>query len=157
MKKHIPIILLAVLMLIPAANVQAQYRKKRPTTDIIKDGENRRQWLGNKADTSWRPTVGGLYEQVTLPDAGKKGKKTEPIIDMGGKHKVRQSAYDTVWKFTAFDAKTFYFIDYDYNKFRALKWQRDKDRNWEEFDPVMDYLASAGRIPMHRHRQGPAR
>ena len=149
MKKHIPIILLAVLMLIPAANVQAQYRKKRPTTDIIKDGENRRQWLGNKADTSWRPTVGGLYEQVTLPDAGKKGKKTEPIIDMGGKHKVRQSAYDTVWKFTAFDAKTFYFIDYDYNKFRALKWQRDKDRNWEEFDPVMDYLASAGRIPMH--------
>ena len=28
MKKHIPIILLAVLMLIPAANVQAQYRKK---------------------------------------------------------------------------------------------------------------------------------
>ena len=149
MKKHFPIILLAALMLIPAGNVQAQYRKKRPTTDIAKDGENKRQWLGSKADTSWHPTVGGLYEQVTLPDVGKKGKKTEPIIDQSGKHKVRQAAYDTVWKFTAFDAKTFYFIDFDYNKFRTLKWKRDKDRDWGNFDPVMDYISTAGRITMH--------
>ncbi len=150
MKKQLLIIFLAAMILIPAANVQAQYRKKRPTTDIVKDGENRRQWLGNMADTSWHPTVGGLYEQVTLPEqSGKKGKKSEPIIDPSGKHKVRESAYDTVWKFTAFNAKTFYFIDYNYNNFRSLKWQRDNDRNWGNFDPVMDYLSSAGRIPMH--------
>lgn len=149
MKKHVLIFCLAVLMLAPAGNVQAQYRKKRPTTEIAKDGENKRQWLGRTADTSWRPTIGGLYEQVTNTGNTKKGKKTEPIIDPSGKRKVREAAYDTVWKFTSFDAKTFYFIDYDYNKFRALKWERDKDRDWGKFDPVMDYLSSAGRIPMH--------
>ena len=149
MKKLFPIVLLAVLMLLPANNVQAQYRKKRATTEIAKDGDNKRQWLGRTADTSWHPTIGGLYEQVTSAATGKKGKKTEPIIDPAGKRKIRESAYDTVWKFTAFDAKTFYFIDYDYNRFRTLKWQRDKERDWGKFDPVMDYLSTAGRIPMH--------
>ena len=149
MKKHSLIIVLAALMLIPTANVQAQYRKKKPTTEIEKEGANKRMWLGNKTDTNWHPTTGGLYEQVTMPETSKKSKKAEPIIDVNGKHKVRESAYDTVWKFTAFDGKTFYYVDYNYNNFRPLKWQRDKDRNWGNFDPVMDYLTSAARIPMH--------
>lgn len=149
MKKNIFILCLAALFLIPASNVQAQYRKKKTTTEIAREGYNKRLWLRNKADTTWHPTPGGLYEQVTLPDAGKKGKKTEPIIDASGKHKVRETAYDTVWKFTTFDAKKFYFVDYDYNCFRPLKWLKDDKRDWGNFGPVWNYLSSAGRIPMH--------
>lgn len=149
MKKHIWIIMLAALFMVPVTNVQAQYRKKKETTDIIKEGNNKKLWLRNNADTNWTPTPGGLYEQVTLADASKKGKKTEPIIDQAGKHKVRQAAYDTVWKFTTFDAKKFYYVNFDYNKFRQIKWQKADKRDWGTFDPVMDYLSSAGRIPMH--------
>lgn len=138
------------MFLIPAVNVQAQYRKKKPTTEIVREGTNKKLWLRNKADTNWHPTPGGLYEQVNNPEfAGKKGKKTEPIIDEGGKHKVRETAYDTVWKFSTFDGKTLYYINYNYNNFRTLKWMKDDQRDWGTFDPVMDYLVSAGRIPMH--------
>lgn len=149
MKKHILIIALAALFLLPSVSVQAQYRKKKPTTEIVKEGTNKRLWLRNKADTNWHPTPGGLYEQVTLPNSGKKGKKTETIIDENGKRKVRESAYDTVWKFSTFDAKTLYYVNYNYNNFRPLKWMKDDKRDWGTFDPVMDYLSSAGRIPMH--------
>jgi outer membrane protein OmpA-like peptidoglycan-associated protein len=148
MKKHLLIVLLALLVTLPTGSLKAQYLKKKQTTEIAREGNNKRLWLRSKADTNWHPTPGGLYEQVTLPNT-KKGKKVEPIIDEGGKHKVRESAYDTVWKFTAFDGKTFYFVDYDYNRFRQLKWLRDDQRDWGKFDPVMDYLRSAGRIPMH--------
>ncbi len=148
MNKRLLIILLVALTLLPATNVQAQYLKKKQTTEIAREGNNKRLWLRSKADTNWHPTPGGLYEQVTMPNT-KKGKKVEPIIDPNGKHKVRESAYDTVWKFTAFDGKTFYFVDYNYNNFREQKWLRDSDRNWGKFDPIMDYLQSAGRIPMH--------
>lgn len=149
MKKHIWIFMLAALFLLPSTNVQAQYRKKKETTDIIKEGNNKRLWLRNNADTNWHPTPGGLYEQTFLAGDAKKGKKTEPVIDQAGKHKVRQTAYDTVWKFTTFDAKKFYFVDYNYNNFRVLKWLKDDKRDWGTFDPVMDYLRTAGRIPMH--------
>lgn len=149
MKKHIWIIALAALFVIPSTQVQAQYRKKKETTEIIKEGNNKRLWLRNNADTNWHPTPGGLYEQVTMSGTDKKGKKTEPIIDTQGKHKVRHTAYDSVWKFTTFDAKKFYFVDYNYNNFRTLKWQKDDKRDWGAFDPVMDYLRTAGRIPMH--------
>ncbi len=149
MKRNVIISFLALLLLVPAGNVQAQYRKKKQTTDIIKEGTNKRLWLRSKSDTSWVPTEGGLYEQVTRPElSGKKGKKVDPIIDPNGKHKVRETAYDTVFKFAAFDAKRLYYVDYNYNDFRALKWLKDKDRNWGTFDPVMDHLTSAGRIPM---------
>lgn len=149
MKKTLLICFLSALFLIPAGNVQAQYRKKKQTTEIVREGENRRLWLGSKGDTTWRPTPGGLYDTYTNPGDAKKGKKTEPVVDEGGKRKVRESAYDTIWKFFTPNAKTFYYLDYDYNKFRALRWEKDKDRDWGTFDPVMDYLTSAARIPMH--------
>lgn len=150
MKRYIPIFLLAALVAIPTAGIQAQYRKKVPTTDVIKEGQNKRQWLRSKADTTWHPTPGGLYDQTTNPEANvKKGKKIEPYIDPSGKHKVRETAYDTVFKFTDFDGKTFYYVNYDYNKFRKVRWESQGSRNWENFDPVWDYLTSAGRIPMH--------
>jgi len=149
MKRYIPIILLAALLTVPMT-MQAQYRKKVPATTIIKEGQNKRQWLRSKADTTWRPTPGGLYDQVTNPEANvKKGKKTEPVIDASGKHKVRETAYDTVFKFTEFDGKKFYYIPYDYNKFRQVRWQESGKREWENFDPVWDYLTSAGRVAMH--------
>lgn len=150
MKRIIPILLLAVLVAMPSRDVWAQYRKKVPATQIIKEGQNKRQWLRDKADTSWHPTPGGLYDQVTNPEANvKKGKKSEPIFDTSGKRKVRETAYDTVFKFTEFDAKKFYFIPYDYNKFRKVRWEDSGKRDWEEFTPVWRYLISAGRIPMH--------
>lgn len=149
MKKTLLICFLAALFLVPAGNVQAQYRKKKQTTEIVKQGEQRRLWLGNKGDTTWRPTPGGLYDTYTNPTEAKKGKKTEPVVDEGGKRKVRETAYDTIWKFFTPGPKTFYYLNYDYNKFRPLKWEKDKDRDWGTFDPVMDYLTSAGRIPMH--------
>lgn len=149
MKKTLWICFLAALFLIPASNVQAQYRKKKPTTEIVKQGEQRRLWLGSKGDTTWRPTPGGLYDEYTNPTEGKKGKKTEPVVDEGSKRKVRETAYDTIWKFFTPGPKTFYYLNYDYNQFRPLKWEKDKDRDWGKFDPVMDYLTSAGRIPMH--------
>ncbi len=151
MKKGFFLLFMAALLLAPTVDVQAQYRKKKYTTDVIKEGNNKRMWLGNKTDTSWHPTPGGLYEQVTQPDLSgkKKGKKTEPIIDDSGKHKVREAAYDTVYKFTTFNGKTFYYIDYDYNKFRQQRWMRASERNFEEFQPVWNYITSAGRIPMH--------
>lgn len=148
MKKYLLIALLAAWAVFPSTDAMGQYLKKKHTTEVVREGNNKRLWLRSQSDTSWRPTPGGLYEQVTLPNP-KKGKKVEPIIDEGGKRKVRETAYDTVWKFTAFDGKTFYYIDYDYNNFRTLKWLRDDKRDWGAFDPVMDYLKSAGRIPMH--------
>ncbi len=150
MKRYIPILLLAALIALPDTHLQAQYRKKVPATQIIKEGQNKRQWLRSKADTSWHPTPGGLYDQLTNPEANvKKGKKTEPVIDPSGKHKVRETAYDTVFKFTEFDGKKTYYINYDYNKFRQVRWQSGDDRDFENFDPVWDYLCSAGRIAMH--------
>ena len=150
MKRYIPILLLAALVALPNARLSAQYRKKVPATQIINEGKNKRQWLRSKADTTWHPTPGGLYDQVTNPEANtKKGKKTEPLIDPSGKHKVRETAYDTVFKFTSFDPKKTYFIPYDYNKFRQVRWQARDSRQWEEFDPVWDYFSSAGRVAMH--------
>jgi len=149
MKRHHIILVLSLLMLLPAIPAQAQYRKKKATTDIIKSGDNKRLWLRSKSDTTWHPTEGGLYEQVTMPASNKKKGKDESIIDNNGKHKVRETAYDSVCKFTVFDAKKFYYVNYNYNRFRPLKWKKDKDREWGEFQPVWNYITTAGRIPMH--------
>lgn len=146
--KKIVLLLFAALLLVPTVNAQVS-RKKKTVTDIAREGNNKRLWLRSKADTNWRPTPGGLYEQVNDPAANaKKGKKADPII-VSGKQKVRESAYDTVWKFSSFNNKTFYYVNYDYNEFRPLKWMKDEDRQYGNFDPVMDYVSSAGRIPMH--------
>ena len=150
MKRIIPILLLAAFIALPSTHLQAQYRKKVPATQIMKEGQNKRQWLRSKTDTSWHPTPGGLYDQWTNPEANtKKGKKTEPVIDPSGKHKVRETIYDTVFKFTEFNTKKTYYVNYDYNKFRQVRWQSGDERDFENFDPVWDYLCSAGRIPMH--------
>ena len=75
----------------------------------------------------------------------KKGaKEVNPFIE--GKQKVRKSDYDSIWKFTTFDAKKIYYCDFDYSKITDLSWHRHPD--WGTFAPVVNYLTTASRSPM---------
>lgn len=75
----------------------------------------------------------------------KKGaKEVSPIIE--GKQKVRKTDYDSIWKFTAFDAKKVYFCQYDYTNFWTAT--QSKRPEWGTFNPVMNYLLTVGRSPM---------
>ena len=75
----------------------------------------------------------------------KKGKTISPIME--GKQKVRKSDYpDTIWKFTAFDAKTKYYLDFDYTQFPTILEKRRP--KFGDFSPVMNYLQMVARAPM---------
>lgn len=75
----------------------------------------------------------------------KKGaKEVSPFIE--GKQKVRKADYDSIWKFTTFDAKKIYFCDFDYSTIPALTEIRRPD--WGNFTPVMNYLTTVSRSPM---------
>ena len=75
----------------------------------------------------------------------KKSKTISPIME--GKQKVRKSDYpDTIWKFTAFDAKTKYYLNFDYTQFPTILEKRRP--KFEEFTPVMNYLQMVARAPM---------
>ncbi len=75
---------------------------------------------------------------------GKSKKEVSPVIE--GKQKVRMTDYDSVWKFTAFDAKKIYFLDFDYSQLPDIVALRKKD--WKNFTPVMNYLTKVARAPM---------
>lgn len=72
------------------------------------------------------------------------GKEVSPYIE--GKQKVRKADYDTIWKFTTFDAKKIYFCDFDYSTIEALTDERHPD--WGTFTPVINYLQTVSRSPM---------
>lgn len=75
----------------------------------------------------------------------KKGAKVvSPFIE--GKQKVRKSDYDSIWKFTTFDAKKIYYCDFDYSTIPALTEERRPE--WGNFTPVMNYLTTVARSPM---------
>ncbi len=75
----------------------------------------------------------------------KKGAKVvSPFIE--GKQKVRKSDYDSIWKFTTFDAKKIYYCDFDYSTIPALTGERRPE--WGNFTPVMNYLTTVARSPM---------
>lgn len=75
----------------------------------------------------------------------KKGAKVvSPFIE--GKQKVRKSDYDSIWKFTTFDAKKIYYCDFDYSTIPALTKERRPE--WGNFTPVMNYLTTVARSPM---------
>ena len=75
----------------------------------------------------------------------KNGKKeVSPFIE--GKQKVRKSDYDSIWKFTTFEAKKIYFCDFDYSQIPTLVEFRHPD--WGNFTPVMNYLTTVSRSPM---------
>ena len=75
----------------------------------------------------------------------KKGSKVvSPFIE--GKQKVRKSDYDSIWKFTTFDAKKIYYCNFDYSTIPSLVEMRRP--YWDNFTPVMNFLSNAGRTPM---------
>lgn len=82
---------------------------------------------------------------VAMAQSGKKGaKEVSPFID--GKQKVRQTDYDSIWKFTTFDQKTIYFLPFDYSTLPTLLEERKP--KWGCFEPVMNYLTTVTRSPM---------
>ncbi|MCR5066013.1 MAG: OmpA family protein [Bacteroidales bacterium] len=82
---------------------------------------------------------------VALAQKPKKGaKEVSPFIE--GKQKVRKVDYDSVWKFTTFDAKKIYFCDFDYSTIAAVTDVRHPD--WGNFTPVVNYLQTVSRSPM---------
>ncbi len=86
-----------------------------------------------------------LPATVAVAQSSKGAKKVEsPFVE--GRQKVRQTDYDTVWKFTSFDGKTKYFIDYDYTGFIGLpdSWRPELGK----FEVVMNYLIRNPRAPM---------
>ena len=75
----------------------------------------------------------------------KKGAKVvSPFVE--GKQKVRKVDYDSIWKFTTFDAKKIYFCDFDYSTISSLIEERHPI--WGNFTPVMNYLTTVPRTPM---------
>jgi len=94
--------------------------------------------------------IGLLLLCLVLPMAGqaqnarKGAKEVSPFID--GKQKVRKTDYDSIWKFTTFDAKKIYFCDFDYSTIPVLIEERHPD--WGNFTPVMNYLTTVARSPM---------
>lgn len=82
---------------------------------------------------------------AVLAQKNKKGKReVSPIIE--GRQKVRKTDYDTIWKFTAFDAKTKYYCPFDYTTMETATEEHPKA--WAAMTPVINYLASVSRAPM---------
>lgn len=82
---------------------------------------------------------------VSAQNKDKKGKKVvSPIIE--GRQKVRQTDYDSVWKFTTFDNKKKYYCNFDYTTVVDIVAQKKPD--WGTFKPVMNYLLTVPRAPL---------
>ncbi len=85
------------------------------------------------------PTTG------VMAQSNKGAKKVEsPFVE--GRQKVRQTDYDSVWKFTSFDGKHKYYLNYDYTQFLPLvdSWRPQLGN----FDVVMNYLIRNPRSPL---------
>lgn len=74
----------------------------------------------------------------------KKSKVVSPFVE--GKQKVRKADYDSIWKFTSFDAKKIYYCNFDYSQIPTLLEERHPE--WGTFTPVMNYLTTVSRSPM---------
>lgn len=82
---------------------------------------------------------------AVLAQKNKKGKReVSPIVE--GRQKVRKTDYDTIWKFTAFDAKSKYYCDFDYTTMESVTHERTVD--WGTMSPVINYLSTVSRAPM---------
>ncbi|MDY5969177.1 MAG: OmpA family protein [Bacteroidales bacterium] len=71
-------------------------------------------------------------------------KETSPFLE--GRHKVRRTDYDSIWKFTTFGTKEKYYCNFDYTQFASLAEQRSP--NYGNFEPVMNFLNRSTRTPM---------
>lgn len=84
-------------------------------------------------------------DTVMAQKNNKKGKReVSPIIE--GRQKVRKTDYDSIWKFTTFDAKSKYYSPFDYTTMDAVVKMRPE--GWGVFAPVVNYLATVSRSPM---------
>ena len=81
---------------------------------------------------------------VEAQNSRRGAKEQSPFVE--GKQKVRKSDYDSIWKFTTFDAKKIYFCDFDYSTIPTLVEERHPE--WGTFMPVMNYLTTVTRSPM---------
>lgn len=80
-----------------------------------------------------------------LAQSNAKGKKeVSPFLE--GKQKVRCTDYDSIWKFTSFDAKKIYYCNFDYSAMAVVL--DDRRPKWGTFNPVMNYLTTVPRSPM---------
>lgn len=77
--------------------------------------------------------------------AQKKGKReVSPVIE--GRQKVRETDYDSVWKFSTFDAKSKYFCPFDYTTMSEVTDHNNPE--WGSMTPVMNYLTTVSRSPV---------
>lgn len=78
------------------------------------------------------------------PKGGKKN--ASPFIE--GRQKVRESDYDTIWKYTNFNSKDtrVYFMPYDYSVIDEIT--KKKNVNWGDLTPVVNYLGRGTRATM---------
>ena len=67
-------------------------------------------------------------------------KKEQVIIP--GKQKVHKVDYDSIWKFTNFNTKGKYFIDFDYVSFLDIP---KKVRSWGAMEPLISFMQSNSR------------
>lgn len=83
---------------------------------------------------------------VLAQGTGKSRERKEASPFLEGKHKVRRTDYDSIWKFTSFGTKTKYYCNYDYTQFEALCEERNP--SYGNFEPVMNFLTRSARTPM---------
>lgn len=89
-----------------------------------------------------------LVAAIAMPAVAQNTRKGAKVVSpfIEGKQKVRKTDYDSIWKFTTFDAKKIYFCDFDYSTIPMLIESRRPE--WGNFTPVMNYLTTVARSPM---------
>ncbi|MBR1849981.1 MAG: OmpA family protein [Bacteroidales bacterium] len=78
--------------------------------------------------------------------SGGKKKEASPYVE--GRQKVRQTDFDTIWKFTNFAAKGvhLYYVPFDYTAMPYITGQKRPD--WGTMQPAVNYLTKVSRAPM---------
>ena len=89
-----------------------------------------------------------LVAAMAMPAVAQNNRKGSKVVSpfIEGKQKVRKTDYDSIWKFTTFDAKKIYFCDFDYSTIPTLVESRRPE--WGNFTPMMNYLTTVARSPM---------
>lgn len=93
----------------------------------------------------WLLIIALVLPMGAVAQSQKKGsREVSPFIE--GKQKVRKADYDSIWKYTTFDAKKIYYSEFDYSTIPVVT--DDRHPEWGCFTPVMNYLTTVSRSPM---------
>lgn len=150
MKKFL-FVIFAALFLLPAFNAMAQVPEPKEPPKFLK-GENKRIWLKLDEKEKHKPTLrekaAAAEESKNAPETGTKKKVSKKVVSpiIEGKFKVRETDYDTIWKFTTFDAKRKYLCTFPHTQLPVECNKREPE--WGSFSPVMNYLQTVSRTPM---------